>query len=116
MLLAGVIRRVSRYILCRLVLGFKQSARWTSEAGLQKLVFQVKLLTVLLCSVYHIIMSQIVLQICEQLGGVRINCILHDGEPRHEAIDIATALKGQRHRQSNPPARSRRRQMPARLL
>ncbi len=41
--LAEVIRRVSRYSLFRLVLGRKQRARWTSEAGLQKLVFEFKL-------------------------------------------------------------------------
>ena len=38
-------------------------------------------------------MSQIVPYICEQLGGIQINCIVDDGEPWFRAIDVATALK-----------------------
>ena len=38
-------------------------------------------------------MSQIIPYICEQLGGIQINCIVDDGEPWFKAIDVATALK-----------------------
>ncbi len=78
-----------------------QNTRWTSEAGLQKLVLKFKfskveifkLFKALLCKVYCIVMSQMVPYICEQLGSIQINCIVDDGEPWFKSIDIATALK-----------------------
>ena len=52
-----------------------------------------KLFKALLCKVYYLVMSQIVPYICEQLGGIQLNCIVDDGEPWFRAIDVATALK-----------------------
>ncbi len=46
-----------------------------------------------LCKVYYKVMSQIVPYICEQMGGIQINCIVDDGEPLFRAIDVAMALK-----------------------